>query len=62
MNNVVRLLAPVAVYPLLEHGPDDGLARRPDDERLVQLRLIRCVGVVGVIESDLVLTWLTLMM
>lgn len=31
--------APVAVYPLPEHSPDDCLARRPDDQRLLQLGL-----------------------
>lgn len=32
-------VAPVAVDPPAEHGPDDGFARRPDDQGLLQLRL-----------------------
>lgn len=33
--------APVTVYPLPKHSPDDCLARRTDDERLLQLRLAK---------------------
>ncbi len=31
--------APVTVYPLPEHGPDDSLASRTNDQGFLQLRL-----------------------